>query len=166
VVFVIMQDAGIFAAGDDGRIGELAAAPDKFVGELGFELHFIDARLEEAADAAETGPGDIAGFAEQADFGGGLDGAKPVRQPAETLIVVQGVSLLDAPDKTGLPGFDDDLSALVFVGVEVDVIALAHETMEEGAKVGEPLDPFYPGNPAGFFFAELMAFPGFQVRVG
>jgi hypothetical protein len=64
-----MQRTGILATGNDGRVGEIAAAPDKFVGKLGFDLVLHHSRLHEPAHPEKAGFGDRAGLPDKGDFG-------------------------------------------------------------------------------------------------
>ena len=55
-----MQNVVVRAAGDDGRIGELAFVSDEFMRELGLDFGFVHAGLHEFAGADETPAGQVA----------------------------------------------------------------------------------------------------------
>ena len=83
-----MEGAGVEAGGDNGIVGEMAAAADEFVGEFGLDFHFVDAGFDEVANAAEAGLGDVAGLSEEGDFEFGFDGAQPVHEGGQPLVFV------------------------------------------------------------------------------
>jgi len=159
VIRDVVEDAGVFAAGDDGVVGEIAAAPDEFMGEFGLDFGFVDAGLYEAGDALEAGVGDVAGGAEEADFLVGLHGTEGVQEAGEALVIVEGIAALGVRDEPVVAGFDLDDGALVLVGVEVDVLAFAHEAAEDAGEFGQPFDARDAGAFAGLLFGEFVAFP-------
>ncbi len=115
--------------------------------------------MDEAGDAFECGAGDVAGFLEQGDLGGGLHHADPVHEAREAVVGVERVLALEPADEAGIAGFDDDFGALVFVGIEVDVFGFAGEAVEGPGEIGEPLDVLDAGDGAGLVLGEFVAFP-------
>ena len=55
--------------------------------------------------------------------------------------------------------FDD--GALVLVGIEEDVVALAHQAMEEAGKFRQPVDVLDAGSRLRLLLVEFVAFPAF-----
>ena len=165
-IFQIMQHTGILAAGDDRRVGKLAALPQEFVGELGFDFHFIDARPNKTAHAPEPGFRDRARLAQQRQLALRFHGPQPMHDPREPLIIMQRIGFLHLGDEPGFARLHDNRGALMLVGIQIDVLALTHQPMKQRAKRGQPLHAFDPREPLRFLFAELVAFPRFQFRIG
>ena len=63
-----------------------------------------------------------------------------MHEAREALIIVQRIFAQGLGDKARVARFDFDHRALVLVRVKIDVLALAHESMEERGEFGEPLD--------------------------
>ena len=55
---------------------------------------------------------------------------------------------------------------LVFVGVKIDVLALAHQAMEQGSELGQPLDARDAGDLLRLLLGKLVALPGREQLVG
>ncbi len=73
---------------------------------------------------------------------------------------------MHVPDKSRVACFDHDARPLVLVGVEINMIALAHQAVKQGLKIGEPFDPRDTRHFPGFFLSELVTFPRFGVQGG
>ena len=72
IVFRIVQDTGVFAPTDDGRIGGLAASLAELVQKLGLELIFHHARLTDLHGALVGTRGNVGCLAHHLDLGAAL----------------------------------------------------------------------------------------------
>lgn len=154
-----MQAAGVATGADDGRIRKPAAVADEFVLELGFHLIFPDARSGEVEHAAESPVGEVAGFADEIEFELGFNAAQTVHQRGEPLEIVDGITADGIQHEAGFATFHLNDGALVLVGVEKDMIALAHQPVEQPEKLGQPMDVLNAGQGARGGFVQFAALP-------
>jgi len=75
------------------------------------------------------------------------------------MVIVQWIGGLNFPNKAGFARFDDNIRALVFVGVQAGMVALAHEPVKKAMKLREPFHSFDAGDFARFFFRQFVSFP-------
>ena len=90
----------------------------------------IDAGLHESQDAPEASFGNCTGLLDSFDFPVRLDDPQPVHQPRQALIIVQWIPRLAILDKPGVACFHLDDGAFVLVGIEVNMLALAHQPVQ------------------------------------
>ena len=50
----------------------------------------------------------------------------------------------------------------MFIGIEIDMLGLAHELVKDAGELREPADVFDSGNAGGLFLGVFVAFPGFE----
>jgi hypothetical protein len=115
--------------------------------------------------AAKTLAGDVARASDERDFRRGFHEAQGLQLAGEPAIVVEWVFRADLLDEAGVTRLDLDDGAVVLVGVQIDVLQLAHETMENRGKFREPLHFLDAGDGLRFVLRMLVAFPRFQVGV-
>lgn len=89
-----------------------------------------------------------------------------MQQAREPAISVERVFRADLLHETGVAGLHLNDGAVVLVGVQIDVLQLAHQLVENRGELGEPLDLLDAGEGLRFVLRMLVAFPGFQVGVG
>ena len=62
IILKVMQNAVVFATGDDWGVGELASPLDELTGQFGFHFEFSHPWLDETEGAAKPFVGDGHGF--------------------------------------------------------------------------------------------------------
>ena len=154
----VVKDAGVRAGGDDGN-GETTPSADEFVGEFRLDFVFGHARPGEAEGAVKSRRRHLARPANEIHFRLGLDGAQPVQERGEAPVVMQRIAADGGGDKTGVAARHADEGARVFIGVEEDGAALAHQAMEEGGEFRQPVDMLDAGSRLRLLFVEFAAFP-------
>src|SRR5262245_46257165 len=122
-----MQRASVSARGNDRQIREAGALPDEFMRELRFDFGIKLARLQETEHAAKTAFGNGASLFEEIDFDVRLYDPQLVHQSRQTLIIVQGITAHRGRDKPSITRLDLDDGTLVLIGIEIHVLAIAHE---------------------------------------
>ena len=103
---------------------------------------------------------DVAGLPDQVDLDRGLHRAQPVHQPGQPVIIVQRIAPLALADEPRVAGLHFDHRPLVLVGVQVDVLALAHQPVEHRGELGQPLDLLDAGELPGLVLGQLVPLPG------
>ncbi len=122
------------------------------------------ARLEKTRHPHKPVPGDFACLADQRDFRLGLHRAQPMQKPREPMISMKRITFPALPHEPRLAGFHHDGRARVFVRVQVDIFAFAHERVQNAVEIAQPFHPLNPRDPDRFLAGQLAAFPGFEVR--
>lgn len=166
IVLIVVENVVVCAAGDDWRIGELTFGPDELVREFCFDFGFVDARLEEFANAFETFSGEIASSLYGGDFRFGFHNAQAVHDARETFVTMKRKLSLAFAHESGIATFYFNAGALVFVAVEVNDISFAGDLTKERREIGKPFDIFDAGNSGGLFSGEFVAFPGRKMFIG
>jgi hypothetical protein len=109
---------------------------------------------------------DVAGLAQQRDFRVRLDGAQAVHQRGQAAVFVERIAFLHVLDEARVAALHHHLRALVLVGIEKDLRALAHQPVEQAGEIRQPFHPLHPGNFPRLLPGQLVALPGFQQRIG
>ena len=95
-------------------------------------------------------------------FGLGLHDAQSVHQRRQPLIIVQRITPHRVRHEARLASLHFDDGALVFVAVQINMLALAHEPVGQARELREPVNFPNATNRAGFLLRQLVAFPQFQ----
>ena len=83
-----------------------------------------------------------------------------MHQAGEAVVLVERIAVLNGPDEPGFAGLDHDIRPLVFVGIEIDVLGLAHQAVEQRREVRQPFHALNSGHALGLLLGEFVAFPG------
>ena len=167
VVVEVVQDAGVLAAADDRVVGEAArAAADELVGQLGLDLPFADARLDEAQQAPEPGLRNVAGPLDDGELDRVLDHPQAVHQGREALVAVQRIAGLALLDEAVVGGLHHRRGAQVLVGRQIDVVGLRDQPVDPRFEAVRPFDPLDPGCFARLLLVELFTVPDRDVLAG
>ena len=78
------------------------------MGELGFDLPFEHTGLDEAGHAAEPGPGNLAGLANEGHFRLGFDRPQLVHERGQPAEIMQGITPQCVANEARIPGLDFD----------------------------------------------------------
>src|SRR5207237_4875703 len=119
----------------DRKVSEAAAAANELVGQFRLHLAFVNARSNESQHAAKAALSDRASVAKELDFRVRFDAAQRVHQTRQAAIIVQRIPRLAIPNETRVARFNLGDGAFVFVAVEINVVALAHQPVEQSRKV-------------------------------
>ena len=133
--------------------------------ELGLDLGFVHAGFHEFAGASETFAGQIARGLDGVNFILGFNDAQFVHERREAMIVVQRKTFPAFFDKPRVARLHRRISALMFVGVEIDIFQLADDLPENHGEIRKPFHVLDAGNFRGRFFRELVAFPDREMFV-
>ena len=100
------------------------------MGVFSFDFHLVNSGFNEAANPHEASLCDGAGAAQRVNLVLGFDGPQLMHQARQALVIVKRVESLSILDKPRIAGLDLNDRALVFVGVEINMVGFAHQAME------------------------------------
>jgi hypothetical protein len=86
-----------------------------------------------------------------------------VHQARQSLVLVQWIAPHDVRDETRFACFHFDDRAFVFIAVQANVLALAHQSMKQARELAEIMHSLDTADGAGFLLREFVAFPYFKV---
>ena len=155
-----MEHAGVSPRGDNRLVGHFAAIASELADEFGLQFVFHHARLEHREHATESTIGDLDRPPHKLHLGGIFHRPQLPQEWLETFVAVERIPSQQCSGLSQVTGFDLGARPLVFVGVEVDPLALAHECVQHARKVREPADLRHAGNLPRLILGELVALPG------
>ena len=89
-----------------------------------------------------------------------------MQQRSQAAIIVQRIPRLAIPNETRVARFNLGDGAFVFVAVEINVVALAHQPVEHAPPLGEPLHGLDARGRGCLALGQLVPLPRLQVLVG
>ena len=155
-----MKHAGVFPRGDDRLVGHFATLPSELTDQFGLQFVFHHARPKRREHATESTVGDLDRPPHKLHLGGVLHRPQLPQERLETFVAVERISRQERAGLSQVAGFDLGARPLVFVGVEVDPLALAHERVQHARQVGQPADLCHARNLPRLVLGELVALPG------
>ena len=161
----VVQSAGVQTTGDDGRVGKAAAAADELVRQFRLDLDLVHAGFHKFQQALEAAPREVAGVLQRGDFRLRLHHAELVHHARQPLVIMQRILPHHVRHETRLARFDFDVRALVLVRVQINVLALAHQAVEERGEFTQPMHARHAARRARLLLRQLVAFPRFEQRM-
>ena len=165
VVGVVVENTSTFARGDDRLVGHFRPVLRELVDQLRLELVFHHPRLEAGEHPPQADVGDVDRPAEKLDLGRVLHRPQAPHDRRQPLVAVERIAGHELARVADVAGIGLGAVALVFVRVEKDPLALAHQDMKHAGQLREPADARDPGDLLGPFLRELLPFPGGQMLV-
>src|SRR5688572_7166033 len=83
----------------------------------------------------------------------------------ESVVIMYWIPANNIGDKASFARFDFNHSTLVFVGVQINMLAFAHQSMEQARKILQPMNLLNPRDFARFLLGKFVPFPNCEFLV-